>query len=172
MCVRIFGELYVASSSPQPLEVWTALSYRHVIVGRAMELPNGCRAQIGIADERSAARGIERNVGHKRGSGIPHLLEPLHARIESGLPAARKSHHRDACRVDPRMSGEHIECAISVEDHIEPAEQCLVGRGTGQPASREAVDDERRNPHLVESLCPKLVAAVYAARAMLENNCR
>src|SRR5215510_16584754 len=100
MCVRIFGELYVASSSPQALEVWTALSYRHVIVGRAMELPNGCRAQIGVADERSAARGVERNVGRKGGAWIPHLLEPFHARIERGLAAARKSHHRNSRRVD------------------------------------------------------------------------
>src|SRR5215510_3505288 len=137
MCVRIFGELYVACSSPQPLEVWTALSYRHVIVGRAMELPNGCRAQIGVADERSAARGIERNVSRKSSARIPHLLETLHTRIECGLASTRKSHNRDAPRVDAGMVGEHVKCEIAIENHVETAEQRLVRGRTRQPAFRE-----------------------------------
>src|SRR5262249_48689412 len=157
MCVRIFGELYVASSSPQPLEVWTALSYLHVIVCRAMELPNGCRAQIGVADERSAARGIERNVGRKSSARIPHLLETLHARIECGLASTRKSHNRDAPRVDAGMVGHHVKGAVAIKNHVETAEQCLFGVRTGQPPSREAVVEKLRNPHLVRSFCSKLV---------------
>src|SRR4051794_23471849 len=70
------------------------------------------------------------------------------------------------------MSGENIEGTISVEDHVEPAEQRLVGGRTGQAASRKAVDEKRRHAHFVEMLGPQLVAAVNAAGAMEENNGR
>src|SRR5262245_44960008 len=107
-----------------------------------MELPNGCRAQIGVADERSAARGIERNVSRKSSARIPHLLETLHTRIECGLASTRKSHNRDAPRVDAGMVGEHVKCAIAIENHVETAEQRLVGGRTRQPAFRETVDEK------------------------------
>src|SRR5262245_63982727 len=102
-----------------------------------MELPNGCRAQIGVADERSAARGVERNVSRKSSARIPHLLETLHARIECGLASTRKSHNRDAPRVNAGMVGENVEGAISIENHVEAAEQSMVGGCADDPGSRK-----------------------------------
>src|SRR5436309_15739847 len=87
-------------------------------------------------------RSVERNVGRKGGAWIPHLLEPLHARIERGLASARKSHHRDAGRVDAGMVGEHVEGAIAIEDHVETAEQRLVSGRADDPTPREAVDEQ------------------------------
>jgi hypothetical protein len=107
-----------------------------------MELPDGRRAHIAVADEDGGARSIKRNVGRKGSARIPHLLEPLHTRIERGLASARKSHHRDAGRVDAGMAGEHVEGAITIEDHVKTAEQRLIGGRADDPAPRETVDEE------------------------------
>ena len=40
------------------------------------------------------------------------------------------------------MVGEHVEGAIAIEDHVEAAEQRLVGGGADEPTPREAVDEE------------------------------
>src|SRR5215510_7191520 len=172
MRAGIFGQFNVSSGSAQAFDVGPARSHRYVIIRSSMEHPNGNGTDIGITNECSLTRGIERNVRGEGYSRTPGLLKSLEAGVECRLSAARESHHRDAGRIDPRMVSDDVERPISIEDHVEAAEQRLVGRRTRQPAFRETVDDERHDPHLIESFCPKLMAGIGASRPMLENNCR
>ncbi len=55
VCVREFGQLGILAGSAQAFEIGTAWSHRVVVVCRAMELPDGHRADFGVADDRDAA---------------------------------------------------------------------------------------------------------------------
>ena len=165
-----FDQLSVAAGSAQPLEIGPAGADRHVIIGEAVVLPDRHRADIGVAHEGGGARRVKRNVRGKFRARVPHGLEARHGGIERRLAAARKSNHGDAGRVDARVIRQHIEGVIGIKDHIEAAEQGLVGRGADDPAAGEAVEDVGRHPHLVEIFRPHFRARPDTAGAVQQHH--
>ena len=68
------------------------------------------------------------------------------------------------------MRGKHAQGAIGIEDHVEPAEQRLVGARALDAAGGEAVGDEGRHPDAVEFLRPAVDITADAARAVQQDD--
>ncbi len=169
--VRIFRQRHVAPGLLQPRHIGLAGGDRIVIVGRAVKDPDRPRRDLGIAGVARRAIRIERNVGRELRAGfIPCLVEAIEAGIKGGLSAARKSHQHDALRVDPRMFCQDIERTVDIENQIQATEQRLVRPDRSQPAAGKTVNDERRNPHLVEAVHPGLGGGADAARSVHQHH--
>src|SRR3954467_10554746 len=95
-------------------------------------------------------------------------MEALQAGKQSSLPATGESHQRDAVRIHARMMRQDLECAINVENEIQPSERGLVGAHILQSASGKAIEREGRDAEPVEFARPHVHVTANAARAMLQ----
>ena len=116
------------------------------VVERAAENADWSTYDIGIGQEGRHAIWVEWYIGHKfHACLVPQLLESLEAGIESGLPAARKAHQRNACRIDARMFCQNVERTIDVQNQVEPTERCLVAIYIREATCGEAIKGKCRN---------------------------
>ena len=92
-----------------------------------MKLPDWHIRDIQLLGEPDTATRVERDVGRYPHARWPvQALEPQHAGLQHGTPAAREAHHRDLGGVDARVGGEDLDSPVDVVGYCEQAELRLV----------------------------------------------
>ena len=106
-------------------------------------------------DERDRASRIERDMGREaKVVTDDRAADRLERRIDGGGPATREADHADPPRVDCGMGGEQAE-RRERPGHIGRRRQSrLVGRGLGDPATGEVVDNKSSDAQVIQALRP------------------
>ena len=146
----IFNEVYIGASFFQPRNVIAAWADRQPIVGDAVIKPDRLLAHLFVINHRGVAGRVETDIGGKaRALRRVGALETIHARIEGGYGADRKTHDRNLVRINARMLREHSECSKGVVHLRVRRKLRRIGHGIRNPTTCEAVDNKSGKPCLV-----------------------